>query len=342
MRNMIAPLVLIIMLGTVIGHPLQEKKEFSEYLEMRDYLVNLYQQKKFEEAADLLARHIDRFPDNRMANSYNLALVYLHLEKFSESLRVLKEAVDLGLWFGKYSFEDPLWDPMKKLDGYGALEDANNALVAEARKSVRPKLEVIRPVEFEDGRKYPLFIALHGGNSNIEEFKRIWSSETLKREFLVAYPQSSQLWSRDRFSWHEDIDLAKKEIQEAFDKITRDYPVDQGEIVIGGFSAGGEAALESVLAGTIPATGFVVLCPARPKSFNARNIRRAGDRGVRGVLLTTEFDKRSGEQKEMVEAMNAEGLPVDFVLTPDIGHWFPKDLDERIDRAVESLRKRRT
>ena len=321
-----------------VGHSLQENKDFSSYPEMRDQLGKLYQQKKFREAADLIERHLDRFPENRLANSYNLALVCLHLEDYEKSLRVLGDAVSRGLWFGQHSFEDPLWEPLKKLEGFAEFERANTALIAEARKGSSPRLEVVRPQGYAEGRSYPLFLAIHGGNSNITEFRTIWTSETLRREFLVAYPQSSQVWAKDRFSWHEDMDLAVQEIGEAFRKTMGAFPVAAGEIFVGGFSAGGEATLEVVLSGAVPARGFVVLCPAKPKSFTVENIRRAAGRGVRGVILTTEFDGRVEEQKEMAAIMNREGIPVEIVVTADLGHWFPDDLDKQIDRALAFVR----
>jgi hypothetical protein len=35
--------------------------------------------------------------------------------------------------------------------------------------------------------------------------------------------------------------------------------------------------------------------------------------------------------------MALEGFPCDFVVTPDIGHWYPDDLDNRIDQAVRYI-----
>jgi predicted esterase len=341
MKRTFAAAAIMGLLFAGVGHPLQEKKDFSSYSEMRDNLLKYYQQKRFREAADLIERHMDRFPENRMANSYNLALVCLHLEEYEKSLRVLMDAVHRGLWFGKHSFEDRLWEPLKKLAGFAEFQRANEALIDEARKKASPRLEVVKPRGFVEGRSYPLFLAIHGGNSNVEEFRAIWTSETLRGEFLVAYPQSSQVWAEDRFSWHEDMDLAVKEIREAFRKTMDGFPADPGEILVGGFSAGGEASLELVLSGAVPARGFIVLCPAKPKSFSLDSVRKAAGRGVRGVLLTTEFDSRIDEQKEMAEIMNREGLPVEVIVTPDLGHWFPDDLDKQIERALVFILEKR-
>ncbi len=340
MRRTFTAVLIMGILCAGIGRPFPQEKEYATYSEMRDQLGKLYQQKKFHEAARLIERHMDRFPENRMANSYNLALVCLHLGDYEKSLRTLRAAVDQGLWFGKYSFEDPLWEPMKRREGFVEFEKANEALVAEARKKAAPRLEVVQPRGVERGKALPLFLAIHGGNSNVEEFRTIWTSDTLRREFLVAYPQSSQVWAKDRFSWHEDMDLAVREITEAYQKTLSSFRVDSDEIFIGGFSAGGEASLELVLSGVVPARGFIVLCPAKPKSFTIENIRKAAEKGIRGVLLTTEFDARVEEQKEMAAIMNREGLPVEVFVTPDVGHWFPDDLDRQIERALAFIRER--
>lgn len=116
-------------------------------------------------------------------------------------------------------------------------------------------------------------------------------------------------------SWTEDLELAKKEISEAFHKVKKEYSVDEKEVIIGGFSSGEIAALEVSLS-------------------------NAKARGLRGTLLTTEMDPRLSVQKEMVEVFKSAGFPLQFVVTPDIGHWFPEDIETRIDQAIDHIRQK--
>jgi len=40
----------------------------------------------------------------------------------------------------------------------------------------------------------------------------------------------------------------------------------------------------------------------------------------------------------MDEIMTQEGLPHEFHVTPNIGHWYPDYLAERIDQAITHIR----
>jgi predicted esterase len=113
--------------------------------------------------------------------------------------------------------------------------------------------------------------------------------------------------------------------------------VDRERVLVGGFSSGDVASLEVVLQDALPVRGFMVLCPAMPDGLTPERFREARDRGIRGTLLTTEMDRRLDRQRRMDEVLTQKGLPHEFYVTPNIGHWYPKDLSERIDRAINYI-----
>ena len=341
MRKFVFPLCLLLLIAVPLSTQSQEKeKEFSTYAEMRKHFGELYQQKKLEEAADLLEWALTRFPDHVEANAFNLALVYGQLQEYDKGIKTLEYAFDHGIWFSIYMFNQKNWAPFSEREEFKEMLARNEALRQEAQKHTKPEILVLTPEKYSRQRKYPLFIALHGGGGNITEFKEAWKSKKLSEEFILAYFQSSQIVSMNGFSWTEDIELAKKEISEAFHKVKKDYSVDEKEVIIGGFSSGGIAALEVSLSNVFPVTGFVVLCPAKPQSFTSENVREAKERGLRGTLLTTEMDPRLSVQKEMAEVFESEGFPLQFVVTPNIGHWFPEDIEIKIDQAIDHIRKK--
>jgi predicted esterase len=318
-------------------HTPPQEKELSSYEEIRKKLGELYQDKKYREAETLLESVMEEFPDKIQANSYNLALMRVHLKKYDQAVSALQSSLMKGQWFGKYAFNNEIWAPLKKTESFHEFEVENQRFMEIAQKEAKPDLMVVTPEQYTGKKKYPLFIALHGGNSNIAEFKEAWISDKMKKEFIVAYPQSSQLISMGGYSWTEDIQLAKQEISDAFHTILENYPIRKDEVLIGGFSSGGVAALEIVMEQIIPVSGFIALCPARSGAFTEENIRKAKKRGVRGTILTTEMDPRLADQKEMADIIKKEGLSCEFIITPNIGHWFPSDLDERIDRAIDHI-----
>ena len=335
-------LLFVLSTGLAVSGYLQEAQvEFSNYQEMRAAVGKLYQEKKYQEAADILEKALSRFPDRIKANTYNLALMQAHLGKSEKAAESLLYAIDKGIWFGKYDFQQAVWAPLRESDAFKAFQARNEAMRQEALKSAKPELLVVTPEGYTPDKKYPLFLALHGGGENIAGFKENWKSEKMKKEFIVAYPQSSLLIGMDSFNWTEDLEISKKEIADAYRNIVGKYAVDTQRVIIGGFSSGGVAGLEVLLNEVVPAEGFIVLCPAKPESFTSEKVKKAREQGVSGTLLTTEMDDRVDQQKAMDEIMKAEGMPHQFFITPNVGHWYPDDLGRRIDEAVEFIRNNR-
>lgn len=332
--------MIFFLLGCLIcsGFIQDVKGRFSNYQEMRKHVGELYNQKRYREAAEVLNVALARFPDHLYANSYNLALMYGHLGEHEKGIKVLINCLDHDLWFGKYAFyNEEAWGAYKKLENFQIFLKKNEAVWNEARKKAKPDLLVVTPEGYVSGKEYPLFIALHGGNSNIANFRKSWASERMRKKFIVAFVQSSQIVAMDGYNWTEDLELSKREIAEAYYKTTQKYAVRKDKVIVGGFSSGGVAALEVILHNTIPAAGFIALCPAKSESFTAERVREAKNRGVKGIILTTEMDPRLPDQKSMNEILKAESFPSEFIITPDIGHWFPEDLDIKIDNAIDFI-----
>ena len=308
------------------------------YREMRAEVVQLYTQERFAEAAEILESVLDLYPDNLMANSFNLALMRLRLEEYDRSIEALEYGLDHGIWYGDYQLLGEDWDPLKERSSWSAFERRNAAAKAREQAQVEGRLEVVVPDGYLPSLRYPVFIALHGGGENIDVFMPEWTSSVLRREFIVVFPQSTQLVAMNGYNWTNDIELSLREIREAYEKVVRELPVDTDEVLVGGFSSGGVASLEVVLKDALPVRGFVALCPAMPEDFTAEAVTAARERGVRGTLLTTEMDGRVEQQRRMAEIMEEVGLPHEFYITPNVGHWYPDDLGERIDRAVAHIR----
>jgi predicted esterase len=341
LRKSIIPLCLMLLAaGSLFTQTKERKEEFPTYSEMRKHFGELYQQKKLKEAADLMEWAITEFPAHLEANAFNLAIVYAQIDKSDQGIKILKYALDRGIWFDTFLFNEEIWAPLKEKEEFKEIIARSEERKQEAQKNAKPEILVLTPEKYSEQKKYPLFIALHGGGGNINEFKEAWKSKKLNREFITAYLQSSQIVSMSGYGWTENIELAKKEISEAFHKVIRDYSVDENEVIIGGFSSGGVAALEVSLSNVFPVAGFVVLCPAKPESFNNESVRKAKDRGLRGTLLTTEMDPRLSAQKEMAEVFKSEEFPLQFMIAPNIGHWFPEDIDVKIDQAIDHIRKK--
>ncbi|NTV03302.1 nuclear transport factor 2 family protein [bacterium] len=322
--------------GAARAHAERDSLVFGSYPEMRGVVVDLHGQGRFAEAAAILAGAVPRYPDHVMANTFNLALMYAKLGDRQEAVRAFEDGHRRGVFYNTWSFEDAVWDTLRGEPGFAAVLARNDALIAEAQKGSVMKLEVVTPEGYRADRKYPLFIALHGGGENLEQFRPHWTSPGLRRNFIVAYVQSSQVISMNGYHWQDEA-VTCREIAAAYREVLAGHAVDTSRVVIGGFSSGGFGSLVAFFAETVPASGFVVLCPEIPADATADALDAAVRRGARGTLLTTELDGRLERQKEYVARLNERGLDVRLVVTPDIGHWYPDNLEQLLDEALERV-----
>jgi hypothetical protein len=311
----------------------------TDYPEFRKRIGELYQQKKYTEAAELLERGLDLYPDRVLANTYNLALMRVSMGKPDRAVEALEEGHRRGVFYGKWDFEGDPWAPLRDAPGFPAFAARNAALIDEAGRKAVLKVEVRTPEGYDPSRKWPLFIALHGGGETVADFMPSWTSPALRSEFIVAYVQSTQVASMRGFHWQDD-DIARRDLAEAYRRVLAGYPVDADKVIIGGFSSGGYGSLVAAFEAGLPVRGFVALCPEVPKSLSDAAIAAAKKRGLRGTLLTTELDRRVEQQRALAERWKAAGLDCAFDVTPDIGHWYPKDFEARLDAALARLKSR--
>lgn len=308
-----------------------------EYTELRARLVELYNTGDYEKGASMIEKNYGRFPEKLAAMSYNMALFCSHLEDYERGLEYLKKAHEGGQWFSIYAFQRDFWAPYKELPGFEEFIKTNSAMKEKAQKKAEFRMEVALPDSFDSEKTYPLFIAFHGGGENIEAFRPHWKSEKLSEEFIVAYFQSSQVSSMNGFSW-QDQEITLKELKAGYEKVCEKYPVNKEEVVIGGFSSGGYGSLVATFFEAFPVRGFIILCPPMPENITAREVIAARERGVRGTIITTELDRRVPDQRKMADLFRENGLQYQFIITPNIGHWYPEDFHRVMDQAIEHIR----
>jgi predicted esterase len=333
MKKIFVALTIVLCSAAFIPLQGQEKREFTSYTEMREYLGQLFDQKKYAEAAGLLESVLDRFPDNLLANTFNLAAARLYQGDVDKTIQALEEGHRRGVFYGVWDFGAEIWDKVRNLPRFEAFLKTNQSRIEEAQKKASLKIEAAMPAGYDPAKKYPLFIALHGGGESLADFKPNWTSPRLRGEFITVYVQSTQVAGMKGFHW-QDAAVTRRDLKAAYKKIVDQYPVHTGRVVIGGFSSGGFGSLLAVFGDFFPVRGFVVLCPEVPTTIGDEDILAAKARGLRGTLLTTEADQRVDRQRTLMDRMEKLGLPIAFHLTPGIGHWYPEDFETLLDGAI--------
>jgi len=297
----------------------------------------LYQKGDFRKAYTLLTVQQSKFPAdcNRLYQWRICMAALLGDLELAESL--LCTALDEGNFYSEARLRKD--ENLKQLQGrlvFEGLVKRNLKMLAEAQKSTLPGLALLEPVDYVR-EPLPLVLALHGNHSNDERIRGCW--EFLTNEgWLVALPRSSQVEGNNEYHWN-DLDIAEKEIKMHLDILASNYPLDLQRTVITGFSKGGQVAILAAIKKLIPVKGFLAVAPSIGDiaEFN-RLIETSDCSGLRGYLLLGEEDAFcTPDAVKFQKLMSNRGIPCGIEIFPGVGHAFPPDSQEAIERALQFI-----
>ncbi|MGD2092298.1 MAG: dienelactone hydrolase family protein [Candidatus Aminicenantes bacterium] len=314
-------------------------KKYSSYQEAEAIAVRLFYQQKHQEAIELLKDLMEKFPEKLHEINWSLAFNYCLNGQYEESLEMFDYSLKKGIFF-PFHPEINIWEPLEKYDSqrFKKIIEKTRQLRDQAQKKAKPKLEVLLPEKYSDNEKYPLFIVLPGWGGDIEFSQRHWNSHRLRKEFIVAYMQSSQVVQTQGFAW-DDIPLGRKEIKQLYEQTVKDYAVDVDKVIIGGYSQGGMMVMDIIFNRAIPLKGFVAVCPGGsiPEALTKGNAAKAAEKGVKGYIISGEKDDFLPEQEEIIKILKEADFPYQMEVMPGMYHWFPSDFGKQLDLAIEDV-----
>jgi predicted esterase len=331
MKKILVTLVLFIW-ATSLAQTKNETKTYSTYKELHAKLTELFNEKNYMEAAALAENHLAVFPEKTRQITWNMALFYTCAGNYDNAIKALNYGHSKGIFYGVWDFFAEQWKPLLETPAWKDFFTENDKRVKAAQEKAELVVDISLPEGYDSSKKYPLFIALHGGGENLTEFKPSWTSPIMKKDYIVAYVQSTQVASMTGFHWQDD-ETTKKDISKALDIIKKKHLIDEKEILMGGFSSGGYGSMIIAFNNTIPVKGVILLCPPVPDVTNEQ-LSESCIRGLRVMMLTTEMDDRIEQQKELVTRMQRSNIAAKLEIFPNIGHWYPNDLPKKIDGAI--------
>jgi len=309
--------------------------EVSSFIEVEHKLVELIENEEFQEAIDFLEGAAEKFPEQDYELRSYLGVIYAHKGDYEKCLDIWEAGIDEG-----YFFEiDPqleIFEPFKEHRRFRVIAEKNEALRVAALKGSKSKAKVLMPTKGQDG-EYPLFIALHGSGSSTEWAEKYWRSKQLQKRFIVVFIQSYLYDGMKSYGWRRFDPRARRDIQELYDDIVSQYPVNTNQVVIGGVSAGGAMAIDVSIDGVIPTAGFIGVCPGKPTEFDKMKVRMAREKNIKGVIIGGEEDENLPFQKEMVKVFRREHFPHEFIVVPGMGRTYPSNFSKKIDHAVDYI-----
>lgn len=214
------------------------------------------------------------------------------------------------------------------------------SLLFFAQTYSQDKFTVVVPIDYQKDLSYPLFIVFHGGNGNMKSMMQWWKSETLSKNFIVAYMEASTLDNYpNRWGWR-NLTEERKNVKHYYAEIINEYNVDVNQVYVGGFSLGGKMSVDLALNPIIPVKGFISLNHGGGTThfFTDNNVIAAKQRGVRAVLISGEKDFRYKKESEKIKTLlSKHDFSYKFIESKNTGHSIPKAFSVLLDSCLEFI-----
>lgn len=324
---------------TLGGNKMGKYKSFGEF---KEYIEELVVKKSTEDLVACYNEEVKELSESEIQDNYFMisllkAWIYMECKRYDECVNLMKETVMKGYACPlNFKLFKPIYEKFEEC----SLIELNNALLEELRANAKPIYQIHLPDDFHDDKRYPLFIALHGdGICNIKEFSQYWKPDVfVNKDYIFAYIQASHIVCQNGHGWVYDIEQGRKDIKKLYGDIVNKYPIDEEQVLIGGYSGGAIASVDAVMCECIPAKGFICLCPGeKTDAFTYENVKKAATKGIRGIFMEGAQDMPIQDEEEMIKTFDEVGLKYEFYINEGTGHEIPSNLNEKLLKALDFI-----
>jgi predicted esterase len=305
------------------------------FRELTNQMVALYHQGKMEEALHLVEQHLDAFPEQNARLAFWRMCLLSRSGRPADVLPVFEQGLASGLWWTRELFADTDLDAVRELPEFQRLVDVSQQKFEEARMQIPRERIVLKPETPASGR-YPMLIALHGRNANMETHVGPWEAAR-RRGWLVVAPQSTQPLFPGAYCW-DDPQQGLADVRFAHEEISQQYPIDPQRILIAGFSQGSGMAMYMALRGSLAARGFIGVASwwVDPKELIPQG--EVAQR-VRGYFITGEKDHTVETAREIQNVLRENDIQFGQESHPDLAHEFSSDFGQSFEAAIDFIFK---
>ncbi|MBF6593136.1 MAG: hypothetical protein IVW51_01655 [Thermaceae bacterium] len=306
----------------------------AQFLQLQQQVFALYGEKKYAQALEVIQQALPQTPDYAARlTDWQACLLCLQGQP-DQALKVLQGGLEQGLWFSRNRLTgDPDLAAIQERPELKAILEESERRKQAAQAQIQPKLRVFAPKYFDE--KTPLLMAFHMKGANLEDTVPHWLS-AVDRGVFLALLQSGQLEGPNEYCW-DNFAQAEQEAKSAFAVLKTQHPFNPDYVVLGGASQGAGLALRLALQQTIPAKGFIAVVGApNPEAF-LPHFESAVQKGVKGVFITGDQDRAKPLLENVYEQLHSRGLECRLEVIPNLGHDYPVDMPERLERALRFI-----
>jgi len=294
-----------------------------------------YRQQDWSRAIELGLELARMVPDRPLVQ-YNLACVYALGGQSEEAVHWLGRSAASGFHnLGNLDADSDL-DGIRDRPGFAGVRAAvaENQRRSEAgirRAVVAAPPILVPPKGIDPDRPTPLIIAFHGYGDRPDNYPRAWGGAAAKRGAILAVPQGVRRVGNGYF-WG-NVEEADAILQLTLEQVKERFAVDEGQIVLTGFSQGGFMAMAlglrhpELFVGVIPIAGGYI--PEIDAPTEAAIIK------PRYYFIVGEDDEAAREVRLAVKDFKAAGYDVKLRILHDTGHTFPRETNRELGRALD-------
>ncbi len=298
-----------------------------------------YYQKVIQESQSL---PIDVREWYRGTAQYGIARCDCRLGKDSVTIRTaLSKAFSHHFW----NFALAGTDPQIMLDcgrrWLDSLSSLWSSISNEERPLWLPQAPIIfYPVGYDSTSRWPLILALHGGNDNYESFAENWLGMATDLHAIIVVPAGVIRESQITNSWGSDMGVIEKPIIDLVKTFTSRHLADPEQVYLAGFSQGAQASLElavrrpDLFHGTIAMSGFV------DSPITDSMLSQAHHHGLKIYAISGENENQTfrAELSSFDSSCTKAKIPFEMETISGMIHEIPLDFHTQILQAWQWLR----
>lgn len=286
-------------------------------------------------ALALLSQHADGFNRHRALMYLTEAELLADSGRPTDALDVLERALAQGCRYQRDWLEsNPRLALLVALVGFSAFASRSQARWDAAAAESTPERTLLMPLSPTPPSGHPILVVLHGNNSSMAETVPFWSSAA-DHGWITAVLQSSEPGATPgAFTWN-DRDKTDREVRMHLEAVSRDVHVDEGSIVLAGFSMGALQAVALVITGRIRARGVVPIAAWLPHIREFTALADAGRALIRPTYVVVgNEDPSDAGAKQLVALVSRHGGRARLDERPGLGHEYPNDMASTLARAL--------
>ena len=308
------------------------------FIELQRQVINLVEKKANKQAFTLMEEAKEKFPQKRDRLGHWISSLYVLEGKHQEALAELHDVIQHGLWWNpEILVSDPELSALKPYAEFNTILLECQRMYEAEKESAHAHYSTLGNQEAET-----VLFPLHWKGSNIEEFSKLWSHPEITNHYFMGFPQSSQLFSYQCYSW-DDSTTAMKDVRKNYQTFIQQNHLSDKVHILAGASQGANIATQMSLRADVEEFhNFIAIAPAFDLKAFQKILKNQLNPRVRGCIITGDQDPFYETALEAVHLFETYQIPCKLIVKEGMGHVFPADFPDVLEEAVQYVTEQGT